>query len=68
MKKWGVLLALYGAVGMMEAAPKPNIVHVMIDDLGWQDVACYYRAQHKKEPFYETPNIDRLAKRGIRFM
>lgn len=68
MKKWGVLLAFYGAVGMMDAAPKPNIVHVMIDDLGWQDVACYYRTQHKKEPFYETPNIDRLAKRGIRFM
>ena len=47
---------------------KPNIVHILVDDLGWQDVACYYRTQHTTEPFYETPNIDRLAKRGIRFM
>lgn len=47
---------------------KPNIVHILIDDLGWQDVACYYRDCHKDEPFYETPHMDRLAERGIRFM
>ena len=47
---------------------QPNIVHIMVDDLGWQDVACYYRDYHDKEPLYETPNLDRIAKRGIRFM
>ncbi len=49
-------------------APQPNIAHIMIDDLGWQDVACYYRDYHKDEPLYETPHMDRLASRGIRFM
>lgn len=47
---------------------QPNIVHVMVDDLGWQDVACCYRDHHDDEPFYETPNLDRLAGRGVRFM
>ena len=41
--------------------PTPNIVHILIDDLGWQDIACYYRDQHDFEPFYETPHMDRLS-------
>ncbi len=40
---------------------KPNIVFVLIDDLGWKDLACY------GSRFYETPNIDRLAAQGMRF-
>ena len=47
---------------------RPNIVHIMVDDLGWQDLACYYRDQHDEESLYETPNLDRIAERGIRFM
>ena len=49
-------------------ADKPNIVHILTDDLGWQDVACYYRAVHGKESVYETPNMDRIVRNGIRFM
>ena len=64
---WGWCCGLVVAPQVV-AAGKPNIVHIMIDDLGWQDVACYYRAQHGEEPFYETPHLDRLAQRGIRFM
>ena len=46
------------------AAPAPNIVLMLIDDLGWQDVQCY----DIDEPCPgETPNIDALAKRGILF-
>jgi uncharacterized sulfatase len=40
---------------------KPNIVFILIDDMGWPDVACY---GHK---FHETPNIDRLARQGMKF-
>ena len=45
-------------------AVKPNIVLVLTDDLGWQDVACY--DIDKPSPM-ETPNIDALAKRGVLF-
>lgn len=40
---------------------KPNLVVIYADDLGWKDLSCY------GSTFYETPNLDRLAKEGIRF-
>ncbi len=40
----------------------PNIVFILADDLGYADVACYGR------PDLRTPNIDRLALRGTRFL
>ena len=40
---------------------QPNIIFLLVDDLGWNDVSCY------GSTFYETPNIDRLAKEGMRF-
>ncbi len=43
---------------------QPNVVLILTDDLGWQDVACY----DIDEPCpYETPNIDRLALEGVKF-
>ncbi|MDG2223113.1 MAG: sulfatase [Rubripirellula sp.] len=43
---------------------KPNIVLILTDDLGWQDVKCY----DIDEPSpMETPNIDRLAEQGVMF-
>ena len=44
-----------------EDAPRPNIVFIMADDLGWMDTGVY------GSDFYETPNIDALAARGMRF-
>ena len=43
------------------ATPPPNIVFILIDDLGWADLPVQGHA------FHETPNIDRLAREGIRF-
>ncbi len=40
---------------------KPNVVFLLIDDMGWPDVACY------GHPFHETPNIDRLCSQGMKF-
>ena len=40
---------------------KPNIIFILIDDLGWADLACY------GSRFYETPHLDRLAAEGLRF-
>ena len=41
---------------------RPNIVFILADDLGYADVACYGR------PDLRTPNIDRLAANGVRFL
>jgi len=40
---------------------RPNIVFILIDDLGWRDLGV------AGSTFYETPAIDRLARDGIRF-
>ncbi len=40
---------------------KPNIVLILIDDMGARDAGCY------GSTFYQTPNIDRLAKQGMLF-
>jgi arylsulfatase A-like enzyme len=39
---------------------QPNIVFIMADDLGYADIVCYGR------PELSTPNIDRIASRGVR--
>lgn len=41
--------------------PRPNIVVILCDDLGYGDLACF------GHPHIRTPNLDRLAKGGIRF-
>jgi arylsulfatase A-like enzyme len=43
-------------------ARPPNIVFILADDLGFADVACYGR------PDVRTPNVDRLAAQGVRFL
>jgi arylsulfatase A-like enzyme len=43
------------------AAPPPNIVFIMADDLGYADLSCYGRRD------YRTPGIDRIAAQGMRF-
>ncbi len=40
---------------------RPNIVFIFADDLGWKDVG------YQGTDFYETPNLDRLAKAGMVF-
>ena len=44
------------------AEKKPNIVFILADDLGWADTTLF---GHTK--LYQTPNIERLAKRGMTF-
>ncbi len=58
-----VLTALLsaGASAADKPADKPNVILILADDLGYTDLACY------GSKYYETPNIDRLAKDGMRF-
>jgi arylsulfatase A-like enzyme len=51
-----------GARSAWAADPPPNIVYIMADDLGYADLSCYGR------PDFTTPNIDRLAAGGMRFL
>ena len=44
-----------------EVPEKPNIIYIMADDLGYGDLGCY------GQKVIKTPNIDRLAREGIRF-
>lgn len=55
-------LCLAGIPWFGHAAPRPNIVLVLADDLGWGDLGCYNR--DSKIP---TPHLDRLAAEGMRF-
>lgn len=43
------------------AEPRPNILFILADDLGWSDTGCY------GSEYFETPHLDRLASEGIRF-
>ena len=58
-----LFLACCGGLLAAEKPPaaKPNIVFFLADDLGQRDLGCY------GSTFYETPHIDGLAKRGMRF-
>ncbi len=57
-------LAIYGPQPLAAEksnADRPNIVLIFADDLGWADVG------YQGSDFYETPNLDALAKQGMVF-
>jgi len=59
-----VVFALHGGTAetsTTDTALKPNFLFILADDLGWSQIGCY------GSDFYETPNIDRLARQGMRF-
>ncbi len=49
------------AVAQDAAAERPNVLVILADDLGWRDLSC------EGSTFYETPHVDALAARGMRF-
>lgn len=52
----------FATTNSLAAVPtKPNIILILIDDFGWTDLACY------GSKLYETPNIDQLARDGMKF-
>lgn len=59
MKRFLLSVCAFGALLHAEAAP-PNIVLIIADDMGYSDLGCYGGE-------IETPNLDKLAERGIRF-
>jgi arylsulfatase A-like enzyme len=60
MRNWLIscCLLLFTSVA---TAQKPNIIYVLVDDLGYGDLGCY------GQKIIKTPNIDRMAAEGMRF-
>jgi arylsulfatase A-like enzyme len=54
-------LLLASAPGAFAETGKPNIIFILFDDLGVNDLGCYGRAEH------HTPHLDKLASQGMRF-
>ncbi|MAF66323.1 MAG: sulfatase [Pirellulaceae bacterium] len=50
------------APALVLGAERPNVVFILADDLGWSDTTLYGTTK-----FYQTPNIERLARRGATF-
>jgi len=63
IRRW-VFLGLVALSPSLLPAAEPqrvNVILILVDDLGWSDLSC--QGSH----FYQTPEIDRLARQGIRF-
>lgn len=55
-----LMLLLCASATLQAEPPRPNIIFILVDDMGWSDIGCYGSEIH-------TPNIDKLAATGIRF-
>ena len=56
-----IILTVVDPLSAISPTRPPNIVLILVDDLGWMDLSC------QGSTYYETPNIDRLAAQGMRF-
>ena len=56
-----IVLALLCVSAVASAADRANVVFIMADDLGWGELGCY------GQKIIRTPNIDSLARDGMRF-
>ncbi len=57
----GLLVMVSGRGAWGAEAPRPNVVFIFADDLGWGDLSCY------GNPLVRTPHLDRLARQGTLF-
>jgi arylsulfatase A len=61
MKRFLFTMSLAGILSITNGQQKPNIIFIMADDLGYGELGCYGQQKIK------TPNIDKMAKEGMRF-
>ena len=56
-----VALCVVGLLSCVSDTPRPNVIFLLVDDMGYSDAGVYGNTYHR------TPNIDRLAADGMRF-
>jgi len=63
MRKWMIigLFSLLSLSGLAQQQPRPNVILIYVDDLGYGDLSCYGATK------ISTPNLDKLAAQGLRF-
>ena len=61
MLRLALACCLFALCPSLFAATQPNVVLFLVDDMGWMDSGVY------GSQYYETPNIDKFAKRAMRF-
>ena len=55
-----VILPIFPACGLINKPEQPNILLILVDDMGFSDIGCYGGE-------IQTPNLDKLASEGLRF-
>src|SRR5262249_12359743 len=64
LTKWATLLCgALVALATQAADKKPNILFIMGDDIGWFNIGAYHQGMMSGK----TPNLDRIAREGMRF-
>ncbi|MDP8245469.1 MAG: arylsulfatase [Candidatus Hinthialibacter antarcticus] len=63
IKQTGLAATALAMPSLTQAAPskQPNIIYIMADDLGYGDLSCF------GQKHFTTPNLDRMAKEGMKF-
>src|SRR5690554_6120253 len=57
----GLSFTLIGCSQSPTEPTRPNIIYILADDLGYGDLGCYGQTK------FDTPNIDALARQGMKF-
>ncbi len=67
MKKVSFISLLLLSTLLQAQVSKPNIIVFLVDDMGWQDTSVpFWNQKTHFNEIYETPNMERLAKNGIK--
>lgn len=68
MKKTYLLLVLGFVCSFSQAQQRPNIIVFLVDDMGWMDTSVPFAdSVYPLNKRYHTPNMERLAKEGVKF-
>ncbi|MEO8414808.1 MAG: sulfatase [Ginsengibacter sp.] len=63
-----LLLIAYRSIGQQTETKHPNIIFFLVDDMGWMDTSVpFYDSTMPLNKRYHTPNMERLAREGVKF-